>query len=252
MSSRGSLGSRRASGFDRWRQKRRNPARCHLNTVSGLTSSKASRQRGTKHARSTSKPRSCGWNAGLFTFRDAMMSCWRSRAFSAMSSRRVRRRSPATPVTNGNGLVSRLNVAFSRAAARRATVRSRALTAAVMVTTSPEPAERTSPVLGRKLADPTADAKCSQYTGSLAAGSDTTTALATGSQQPRKDCSGHVQALPALYPAHASLPALASARAGSCRDGTLPLSGGGSRRFRSSHCSSPSSSSSACCSLSCS
>src|SRR5664280_2366792 len=51
----------------------------------------------------TSRPRSESLNRGRLTFRDATMSCCRSRAFSAMSCRRERVRSFRKPATNGRG-----------------------------------------------------------------------------------------------------------------------------------------------------
>ena len=79
------------------------------------------------------------------------------------SSDRVRTTSFATPVTNGNGQVSRRHAAFTRAAAWVTKARSREQTAATTVATLPKPAERTSLVLHSELADPVADAKGSHY-----------------------------------------------------------------------------------------
>ena len=128
---------------------------------------RAERQWGTSRDRSTSRPRSWGWNAGLLTLRDATINCWRSSVFSAISSRRDRRRSPATPVTNAKEPVARHHPAFTRAAARLTKARSRLQTAAITPTTMPQPAEPTRLVFPRIQVDPGADANGSQNTKQL-------------------------------------------------------------------------------------
>ena len=85
------------------RQSKRNPSRCQRSTVSGFTSSSASRHLGSTAASSVIRVRSCRWKAGFFTFLAATMSCCRRRAFSATSSERERSKSAASPATTEHG-----------------------------------------------------------------------------------------------------------------------------------------------------
>ena len=87
------------------RQSKRNPSRCQRSTVSGFTSSSASRHLGSTAASSVISVRSCGWKTGLFTFLAATISCWRSKTFSATSSTCERSRSVARPpmIEHGRG-----------------------------------------------------------------------------------------------------------------------------------------------------
>jgi hypothetical protein len=121
-------GTRRGPGrrqLDRQHQKSRNPCRCHLSTVSGLTSSTASRHRGTNPASRTSRPRSCGRKAGRFTLREATISCWRRRAFSATSSPRDRVRSLAIPATSGRDRMAPQKADLTRSTTAVAAARTR-------------------------------------------------------------------------------------------------------------------------------
>jgi hypothetical protein len=82
---------------------KRNPSRCQRSTVSGFTSSSASRHLGSPAPSRVIRPRSCGWKTGLFTFLAATISCWRSKTFSATSSACERSRSAARPPTIEQG-----------------------------------------------------------------------------------------------------------------------------------------------------
>jgi hypothetical protein len=74
-------------------------------TVSGVTSSRASRHLGSAAASSVIRARSWRRKIGRFTRRAATMSCWRSKTFSATNSACERRRSAARPprIEQGSG-----------------------------------------------------------------------------------------------------------------------------------------------------
>ena len=84
----GILGAREPA-WDVRLQNRRKPCRCQRNSVSGLTIRTASFQARTRLASSTSRERSLLVKRGRFTLRLRTMRCWRSKAFSAISSSRI-------------------------------------------------------------------------------------------------------------------------------------------------------------------
>jgi hypothetical protein len=122
-------GDRRGRGWpglrDLQRQSRRNPCRCQRRMVPAFTSRTASRQRGTSPASRTSRPRSCGRKAGRLTLREATISCWRRKAFSASSSLRDLVRSTANPTTSGRGRVASWKTNLMACTAAVAAARSR-------------------------------------------------------------------------------------------------------------------------------
>ncbi len=113
-------------GVERQRQKRRKPSRCQRRTVSGLTSNIASRQCGSMLPSMTSKPRSNVQSSGRLTARAATMSCWRSKAFSAMSSACERVMSAMKPVTTPLGRHATHSAARARVTSAVARERMRA------------------------------------------------------------------------------------------------------------------------------
>ena len=86
------LGLREAA-FDFRFQYKRKSSRCHLRSVSGCTIKRAGFQVRTSFASRTRSIRSALVTGGLFTRRLRIISCWRKRAFSAISSDLLRPRS---------------------------------------------------------------------------------------------------------------------------------------------------------------
>jgi len=108
-------------GFDFCLQKRRKPRRCQRRSVSGCTMKSACFHVRTILARRTRSNRSAFVHAGRFTCRFSMMSCWRKRAFSAISSGLLLPRSAMVPSSNKvfGGLVQRTKRVWSPSKQRR-------------------------------------------------------------------------------------------------------------------------------------
>ena len=106
--------------------KRRNPSRCHRRTVSGFTSSVASRQRGSLLAKRTSKPLSQGRDFACLSFREATTSCWQRSRFSSRSSSLDRKASSTSPEIIGSGRRASVTVLFAQARTLAAAARARA------------------------------------------------------------------------------------------------------------------------------
>ena len=104
MSSRISFEVRGRPGFP-WQdfhfQKRRNPWRCQPMTVSGLTMTRASFQRGHRRQRKTQNTRSSGRSHGRGLSRFRTATCWRRAMFSSCNVARLRTnlRTKATRIT---------------------------------------------------------------------------------------------------------------------------------------------------------
>ena len=81
-------------------QNARNPFRCQPMTVSGLTITSASRQRGQRRERMTQNKRSSVWNHGRRLSRFRIATCWRRARYSRCSDARLRKvsRSVATRI----------------------------------------------------------------------------------------------------------------------------------------------------------
>jgi len=82
---------------DRWRQNRRQSDRCQRITVSGRTMVTVSRSPGKTLVMAAMLRRSHGLRRGRGALRPNTMTCWRSKAFSAMSLERPRKASRTKP-----------------------------------------------------------------------------------------------------------------------------------------------------------
>jgi len=111
-------------------QNSRNPSRCQRRTVSGFTTSIASRKRGMRLASSTRSPGSRGANSGFFSVLATTINCRRRAMFSARRSFGERVTCRSSPPTSETGRVVVRRPASTRSAILPTTPRIRTMTAA--------------------------------------------------------------------------------------------------------------------------